>query len=325
MGLVRRLPTCVKLVSVRGPGSLISSRRTFADEAKQKKIAVITGASRGIGYTSTKELYRRLGGGSSVYGTTRGSPDQLTSLVRQEVDATQGGLIEFKQMEVTDIVSVVALRNKIFSQHGQIDILINNAALYFYPSTDPTEHYCQVQRTLDINYWGLKNVCNAFLPLLSDKARIVNMSSHLGHLCLIPGEEIKQRLGDPALTEAELDWLMLDYARTSTEFQDDFSARGWPRCAYTVSKVAVNAYSRILQRQLEEKGKGDIVVNSIHPGSHHSKICQSAPLSASDAATSVAATALLGHPCDQPRGKFIWHDLQLVDWSKENIQLEQAV
>ena len=102
MGLVRRLPTCVKLVSVRVPGSLISHKRTFADEAKQKKIAVITGASRyiwlgereksdivflkilcrGIGYTSTKELYRRLGGGSSVYGTTRGSPDQLTSLVR---------------------------------------------------------------------------------------------------------------------------------------------------------------------------------------------------------------------------------------------------
>ena len=159
-------------------------------------------------------------------------------------------------MEVTDIVSVVALRNQIFTEHGQIDILINNAALYFYPSTDPTEHYCQVQRSLDINYWGLKNVCNAFLPLLSDRARIVNMSSHLGHLSLIPGQEIKQRLADPNLTEAELDWLMLDYARTSTEFHDDFSGRGWPRCGYTVSKVAVNAYTRILQRQLEEKGEG---------------------------------------------------------------------
>ena len=101
-----------------------------------------------------------------------------------------------------------------------------------------TEPLCfQVQRTLDINYWGLKNVCNAFLPLLSDQARIVNMSSHLGHLSLIPGSEIKQRLGDPALTEAELDWLMLDYARTSTEFHDNFSGRGWPRCAYTVSKA----------------------------------------------------------------------------------------
>ena len=41
-----RLPTGVKLVSVRGVGSLISTKRTFAAEAKPKKIAVITGASR---------------------------------------------------------------------------------------------------------------------------------------------------------------------------------------------------------------------------------------------------------------------------------------
>ena len=68
-------------------------------------------------------------------------------------------------------------------------------------------------------------------------------------------------------------------------------------------------------------GRGDIVVNCIHPGSHHSKICQSAPLSASEAATSVASTALLEHPCEQPRGRFIWHDLHLVDWTKENTQL----
>ena len=37
---------------------------------------------RGIGYNTTKELYKRLGRGSTVYGTTRGSPDQMTGLVR---------------------------------------------------------------------------------------------------------------------------------------------------------------------------------------------------------------------------------------------------
>ena len=45
-------------------------------------ICVLYVLCRGIGYTTTKELYRRLGGGSKVYGTTRGSPDQITSLVR---------------------------------------------------------------------------------------------------------------------------------------------------------------------------------------------------------------------------------------------------
>lgn len=184
-------------------------------------------------------------------------------------------------MEVTDIVSVVALRNFIFNQHGQIDILVNNAAVYFYPSHDPTEHYCQVQRTMDINYWGLKNVINAFLPMMSDAARIVNMNSNYGHVSHIPGREIKQKLADPNLTEKELDEMIMSYQRHCTEFNDDFEILGWPRCSYTVSKVAVNAYTRILQRQFEEKGCGDIVVNSIHPGSHHSKITQEGEFSIS--------------------------------------------
>ena len=173
-------------------------------------------------------------------------------------------------MEVTNIVSVVDLRNKIYEEHGQIDILINNAGMYFYPALDATEHFVQVQRTLDINYWGLKNVINAFLPMMSDTARIVNMNSNYGHVSHIPTRRIKQKLGkigkmiilqlfsiivaDPNLTERELDEMIMDYQRHCTEFNDDFEILGWPRCSYTVSKVAVNAYTRILQKQLEEKG-----------------------------------------------------------------------
>ena len=61
------------------------------------------------------------------------------------------------------------------------------------------------------------------------------------------------------------------------------------------------------------------MVNSIHPGSSHSKISPQAPITASEAAVSVASLALLPHPCKQegPRGSFLWHDLQQVDWTKE--------
>ena len=61
-------------------------------------------------------------------------------------------------------------------------------------------------------------------------------------------------VADPNLTERELDEMIMDYQRHCTEFNDDFEILGWPRCSYTVSKVAVNAYTRILQKQLEEKG-----------------------------------------------------------------------
>ena len=258
-------------------------------------------------------------GSANIYCTTRGDTDHLNTVIRQEV-GDKGSMVEFHQMEATDIVSIVRLRNEIFTKHGQIDILINNAGMFFYPSDDPTEHFCQVEKTLQINYWGLKNICNAFLPMLSDNARIVNLSSHLGHLSLIPGSDIKQQLGDPQLFEQQLDSLVLQYQNHCTEFKDDFQAFGWPRCAYTVSKVAVNAYTRILQRKLEEKGHNGVVVNSINPGSKHSKISQESPLTAADAANAVVGPALLAHPCEHPRGKFLWHDLKVINWDENSLK-----
>ena len=147
-------------------------------------------------------------------------------------------------MDVVDLVSVVRFRNEIFETHGQIDYLVNNAGMYFYPTDNPTEHFVQVkgwiklisfnskcsfyrtgglpnphyfllfwigksnylvlfnwfnqfqvQRTLETNYWGLKNVVNAFIPKLSENARIVNMSSNFSMLKMIPGRDIRSILG----------------------------------------------------------------------------------------------------------------------------------
>lgn len=297
---------------------LVATTRGYK-EIQEPKVAIVTGASRGIGYATAKELCSRLKGGH-IYCTTRGATEHLNTILKEEVGSDKAAMVEYHTMEASDIVSIVQLRNKVFEKHGQIDILINNAGMFFYPADDPTEHFCQVEKTLQINYWGLKNICNAFLPMLSDNARIVNMSSNLGHLSYIPGMDIKKQLGDPLLTEQELDTLILQYQNHCTEFNNDFHAAGWPRCAYTVSKVAVNAYTRILQRQLESKGHPGVVVNSIHPGSRHSKISQESPLTATDAAKAVICTALLAHPCEHPRGKFIWHDLQIINWDQGDLK-----
>merc|ERR1712112_25039 len=144
-----------------------------------------------------------------------------------------------------------------------------------------------------------KNVCKAFLPMLKPAARIVNLSSHLGHLSLIPGENLQRQLGDPSLTETQLDSLILQYQDHCSAFKNDYRDAGWPACAYSVSKVAVNA---------------------IHPGSRHSKISQESPLTPADAAKSVICVALLSDPCDHPRGKFIWHDLQIIQWDQGTLK-----
>ena len=66
----------------------------------------------------------------------------------------------------------------------------------------------------------------------------------------------------------------------------------------------MKVYTRILQTQLECEVMENVVVNSIHPGSRHSKISQESPLTATDAAKSVIAVALLAHPANIPGGEF---------------------
>ena len=288
-------------------------------QVKEHKVAVVTGASRGIGYATAVELCSKLAS-ANIYLTTRGETEHLNTLIKADLDE-KADMVSYHTMEVTNIDSIVDFRNMVHATHGKIDLLINNAGQYFEPSNVPSEHFRQVEKTLATNYWGMKNVCKAFLPMLNPAARIVNLSSHLGHLSLIPGASIQKQLGNPDLSEAELDSLVLQYQDHCTEFKNDFAEAGWPACAYTVSKVAVNAYTRILQHQLEEDGEHDrVVVNAIHPGSKHSKISQESPLTAADAAKAVICTALLSDPCEHPRGKFIWHDLQIVKWDQGNLK-----
>ena len=256
---------------------------------------------------------------ADIYCTARTATEDLNRLVREEV-GERADNIGYHSMEVTDIDSIVELRNLVHAKHGTIDILINNAGQYFAPSEEPMEHMRQVEKTLATNYWGMKNVCKAFLPMLSPTARIVNLSSQLGHLSLIPGPELQTQLSDPGLTETQLDSLVLQYQDLCSPARNNYREAGWPQCAYTVSKVAVNAYTRILQTQLECEGMENVVVNSIQPGSRHSKISQESPLTATDAAKSVIAVALLAHPCQHPRGKFFWHDLQIINWDQGSLK-----
>jgi len=301
----------------RRAGPSLTTVRGFR-QVEDHKVCVVTGASRGIGYATARELCSKLKS-ADIYLTTRGETTELNNLIKHEV-WDKADMVNFHSVEVTDQDSVVQFRNSIYERHGRLDILINNAGQYFLPSPDPAEHSSQVERTLRTNYWGTKTVCQAFLPMLSPAARIVNLSSHLGHLSLIPGPELQQRLGDPALTQSQLDRLVLEYQTLASQQSNSYREAGWPDCAYTVSKVAVNAYTRLLQRELEEEGQERVVVNAIHPGSRHSKISQESPLTATDAAKSVICVALLSDPCEHPRGKFIWHDLQIVKWDEGSLK-----
>lgn len=277
------------------------------------KVALVTGASRGIGYAAAKKLCEKFPG-ATIYLTTKNM--KITEAVNKQMRNDFAGRsehCEYLYLDVTRTDNVSEVCELIKKRHDTLDILINNAGIYMKPDSNPEIFGRQASEIMSTNYWGLKNVIRGMDAIFSPSARIVNMSSHLGHLSLINGEakqslRLRKLLGDPDLAENKLDNLMRQFVTAA--YHGKWTVAGWPGCPYTVSKVAINAYTRVLQKKYDEEGRA-LVVNSLHPGTKHSKIHQTSNISLEDGAFAVANCACVP---DGLKGEILWHNLTPVAW-----------
>ncbi len=144
-----------------------------------KKIALITGANKGIGFEVSKQIART---GVTVLMGARNKAageDAVAKLVAEGLDA------RFLQLDITDAATVAATAAKIEADFGHLDILVNNAGIIDHADGPPsTASLDAVERTLRTNFFGPIAVTQALLPLLrkAPAARIVNVSSGLGSL-----------------------------------------------------------------------------------------------------------------------------------------------
>jgi NAD(P)-dependent dehydrogenase (short-subunit alcohol dehydrogenase family) len=139
------------------------------------RIALVTGANKGIGYEISRLL---LEAGVGVLMGAR-------SVERGQTAAATLGA-RFLHLDVTDEESIAVAAKKIEHQYGVLDILVNNAGIggsFARPSAATLD---DVRNVFDTNLFGAIAVTNAMLPLLreSDAGRIVNVSSELGSLQL---------------------------------------------------------------------------------------------------------------------------------------------
>jgi NAD(P)-dependent dehydrogenase (short-subunit alcohol dehydrogenase family) len=182
-----------------------------------------------------------------------------------------------------------------------IDALVNNAGTTF------TGFNAKVARdTLEINYRGAVRVTDALFSRLAPSANVVMVSSGMGELSNL-SPALRQRLLEPGLTRADIE-------RTAEEFLSAVSRgapaeAGFPSNAYSVSKALLNAFTRVLARELEGTGRR---VNSVCPGWVRTRMGGSAaPRSIEQGKSGIVWAATLGQ--SGPNGGF-FRDQKPLAW-----------
>lgn len=214
------------------------------------KVAIVTGANKGLGFAIVKLLCEKYEG--RVYLTSR---DNQRGIKACEELSKIGLNPLYHQLDITDNESLKEFVKTIKENNEEVDILINNAGIFFIKSPEPKAY--QAEQTIFVNFTALVNFTEAILPSVRNGAKIVNVTSSSGHLSRIPSKQIKEQFSSEDLTLEELKGLAKSYVEDVQKGQD--IEKGWGDSPYVISKVAVNAYTFMLHRRLLSKGKCRIV------------------------------------------------------------------
>ncbi|MEV4088714.1 SDR family oxidoreductase [Nonomuraea fuscirosea] len=182
----------------------------------EKKIALVTGANKGIGYEIATGL------GALGYGVGVGARDDARRETAVEKLRAAGVDAFGVPLDVTSDRSVTAAAELVQRRAGRLDALVNNAGISGKMAPgwiqDPTTaDLDEVRRVLETNVLGVIRVTNAMLPLLRQAAspRIVNLSSSVASLTWQsdPDVEVGPLMGIYAPTKSYLNAVTVQYAR----------------------------------------------------------------------------------------------------------------
>jgi NAD(P)-dependent dehydrogenase (short-subunit alcohol dehydrogenase family) len=191
-----------------------------AEKKERKKIALVTGANRGLGFETCRQLARL---GLTVILSAR---DFNKGDVAAKQLVERGLDVIFYELDMLNQSHMNRITRQIEQRFGRLDVLVNNAAiLYDTWQSTLNANLEVVSQALTTNLFGPWRLSQLCIPLMkrNNYGRIVNVSSGAGSL--------------------------------------HYMSCGTP--AYSVSKAALNAFSRILAADLHGTG---ILVNSVDPG-----------------------------------------------------------
>ncbi len=156
-------------------------------QSAERKVALITGANKGIGLEIARQLGRK---GMTVLLGARDEGRGQEAAAKLRADGVDARSI---QLDVTSQKAIDRAAHRIEKEFGRLDVLVNNAGIFIDDAPPSELDMKMLRRTYETNFFGPVAVTQAMLPLLrrSLAGRIVNMSSGLGSLAQTsdPGEE----------------------------------------------------------------------------------------------------------------------------------------
>ena len=166
-----------------------------------RRIAVVTGANRGLGLETARRLAER---GFHVILTSRNPQAGAEALKRLQ---TQNLPVELRKLDVNSTEDAQALARHIKESHGRVDVLVNNAGILPESSRDTGAKSADplkvstltAMEIFNTNTLGAVRLIQALAPLMPEGARIVNVSSGMGALSDSGGGYLGYRISKAAL------------------------------------------------------------------------------------------------------------------------------
>ncbi|MEW6088210.1 MAG: SDR family oxidoreductase [bacterium] len=242
----------------------------------EKRVALITGANKGLGFETSRQL--------ALKGITviMGARDVLKGENAAKILKDQKLDVEFFELDITNPNHIQNVKNYLEKKYGKLDILVNNAGMAnqeepLFGNSVEAVSPAALRKIFDVNFFGQVELTQALLPLLKKgkAGRIVNVSSILGSLAI------------------------------QSDFNSDLSQA--KPFSYAASKTALNQFTVHLASALRNT---NIKVNSAHPGWVKTDLgTDQAPMSPEEGAKTAVRLATLDS--DGPTGKFFHFDNEI--------------
>ena len=223
------------------------------------KRILITGANKGIGLATVAKLLDSYDETFLLLGSrdSKKGQEALNSLVDSQPEWKDR--LDLIQIDVEQDVSVISAAEEVATKFGRtpspLYAIVNNAGI--------GNSMLGLNKILQVNTYGPKRVCDAFLPLLDPFiGRIVNVTSASGPMYLAgSSEKVKKLLTNPDVSWTDIEEFMAECLKLNLEFERTVDQGLVISSDYGISKACTNAYSIYLARE-----NPNLTINACTPG-----------------------------------------------------------